>query len=57
VNLATISDVVDATAFLLRNPAINEVNPEVDGVWLFALIKRRVGRHRHRSIRSQMMLA
>lgn len=32
--LATMADVVDATAFLLENPAINGVNLYVDGGWM-----------------------
>lgn len=32
--LATMSDVVDATVFLLENPAINGVNLYVDGGWM-----------------------
>lgn len=32
--LATMADVVDAVAFLLRNPAMNGVNLNVDGGWL-----------------------
>lgn len=32
--LATMADVVDATAFLLENPAMNGVNLYVDGGWL-----------------------
>lgn len=32
--LATMADVVDATVFLLENPAINGVNLYVDGGWL-----------------------
>lgn len=32
--LATMADVVDATVFLLENPAINGVNLYVDGGWM-----------------------
>lgn len=32
--LATMADVVDATAFLLENPAVNGVNLYVDGGWM-----------------------
>jgi len=32
--LATMRDVVDAVAFLLRNPSVNGVNLYVDGGWL-----------------------
>jgi NAD(P)-dependent dehydrogenase (short-subunit alcohol dehydrogenase family) len=32
--LATMADVVDATAFLLENPAMNGVNLYVDGGWM-----------------------
>jgi NAD(P)-dependent dehydrogenase (short-subunit alcohol dehydrogenase family) len=32
--LATMADVVDATVFLLENPAVNGVNLYVDGGWL-----------------------
>jgi NAD(P)-dependent dehydrogenase (short-subunit alcohol dehydrogenase family) len=32
--LATIADVVDATVFLLENPAVNGVNLYVDGGWM-----------------------
>lgn len=32
--LATMADVVDAVAFLLRNPSVNGVNLNVDGGWL-----------------------
>jgi len=32
--LATMRDVVDAVEFLLRNPAVNGVNLNVDGGWL-----------------------
>jgi NAD(P)-dependent dehydrogenase (short-subunit alcohol dehydrogenase family) len=32
--LATMADVADATDFLLRNPAMNGVNLNVDGGWL-----------------------
>lgn len=33
-NLATMADVVDATVFLLENPAINGVNLYIDGGWM-----------------------
>jgi len=32
--LACMADIVDATAFLLRNPAVNGVNLHVDGGWM-----------------------
>ncbi len=32
--LATTADVVDATVFLLENPAVNGVNLYVDGGWM-----------------------
>jgi NAD(P)-dependent dehydrogenase (short-subunit alcohol dehydrogenase family) len=32
--LACMADIVDAVAFLLRNPAVNGVNLNVDGGWL-----------------------
>jgi len=32
--LATIADIVDATVFLLENPAVNGVNLYVDGGWM-----------------------
>ncbi len=32
--LAAMADVVDAVAFLLRNPSVNGVNLNVDGGWL-----------------------
>jgi NAD(P)-dependent dehydrogenase (short-subunit alcohol dehydrogenase family) len=32
--LATMSDIVDAVAFLLSNPSVNGINLDVDGGWL-----------------------
>ena len=32
--LTTMADVVDATVFLLENPAVNGVNLYVDGGWM-----------------------
>lgn len=32
--LATMADIVDATAFLLENPAVNGVNLYIDGGWM-----------------------
>ncbi|GAA4106893.1 SDR family oxidoreductase [Actinomadura miaoliensis] len=32
--LATMDDVADAVAFLLRNPSVNGVNLDIDGGWL-----------------------